>query len=122
MYTDILLKRFKNPAHAGVIENADGVGEVGNPACGDILKVYVKIKNEVITDIKFETLGCAAAIAASDMLCELAKGKKIAQALRITRDDIAKALGGMPIQKYHCSLLAVDALKKAVENWKEKQK
>ncbi len=116
-YTEKVMKRFKHPKNVGSMKNADGVGEVGNMKCGDILKVYIKVKDNIIKDIKFETFGCVAAIASSDALCDLAKGKTIEQALKITDKDIAGALGGLPVIKFHCSVLGSNALKKAIEDY-----
>ena len=117
MYSEKVLDHFKNPHNQGQIPDADAMGEVGNPTCGDIMKLYLKIKDNIIKDIKFETLGCGAAIASTSMLTDLVKGKKIKDALKITKQDVADALGGLPQPKVHCSILAVDALKKAVENY-----
>jgi len=118
------MDHFKNPRNQGAIAGADGIGEVGNPVCGDLMKIYVKIKKEadqeIIQDIKFETLGCGAAIATSSMLTEMAKGKTVNEALKITRQDIADALGGLPTAKIHCSVLAADGLAKAVEDYRSK--
>jgi nitrogen fixation NifU-like protein len=122
MYSEKLLEHFKNPRNVGVIEDADGVGEAGNPKCGDMMTVYIKVKDDVIEDIKFQTFGCAAAIATSSMMTELAKGKKIEEALKISKRDIADALDGLPPIKMHCSLLAEDALKKAIEDYLNKKK
>ncbi|NQT49095.1 iron-sulfur cluster assembly scaffold protein [Candidatus Kuenenbacteria bacterium] len=122
-YTKKLLEHFQSPHNQGKIKNADGVGEVGNIKCGDIMKLYLKVgKNkkgdDIIKDIKFETLGCAAAIGATSMLTDLAKGKTFDEALNISKDDIVKALGGVPPIKHHCSVLAQDALKKAIASYK----
>jgi nitrogen fixation NifU-like protein len=122
MYSEKLLEHFKNPRNVGVIEDADGVGEAGNPKCGDMMTVYIKVKDDVIEDIKFQTFGCAAAIATSSMMTELAKGKKVEDALKISKKDIADALDGLPPIKMHCSLLAEDALKKAIEDYLTKKK
>jgi len=103
-----------------MIKNASAMGEVGNPVCGDVMKIYLKIKDSKIKDIKFETLGCAAAIAVSSILTDMVKGKTISQALKITRNQIVKNLGGLPPLKIHCSLLGIDALKKAIENYRKK--
>ncbi len=105
----------------GKIKNPDGVGTAGNPICGDILKLYIKVKNKIITDIKFETLGCAAAIAVSSVLTEMVKGKKIDEALKIKNEDIVKELGGVPPHKVHCSVLGAEALKTAIEDYKKRQ-
>ncbi len=120
IYSEKVLKHFKKPLNQGVIKDADAVGEVGNPVCGDVMKIYLKIKNNIIKDIKFETLGCAAAIAVSSVLTDLVKGKTIGQALKITKDKIVKDLGGLPPQKVHCSMLGVEALHKAIENYNKK--
>ena len=124
-YTEALMDHFKNPRNQGKIENADAVGEVGNMKCGDIMKIYIDVDESatdpVIKDIKFETLGCAAAIAASSMLTDLAKGKTFTDALTITKDDIVKGLGEVPPIKYHCSILAEEGLKKAIEDYKTKK-
>ncbi len=122
MYTEKVLDHFHNPRNQGEIKNPDAVGQVGNPVCGDVMKLYLKInKNEsgqeVITDIKFETLGCGAAIATSSMLTEMVKGKTLAEALSIKKLDIAKELGGLPEPKLHCSILAHDALAEAIKNY-----
>jgi len=122
-YTKKVLKRFAKPKFAGEIKNADAVGQVGNAACGDILKVYLKIaKNkkgeDYIKDVKFKTMGCVAAIASSDAVCELAKGKTIKEAKKITRKDILEKVGGLPSQKHHCSILGTEALLKAISNYK----
>ncbi len=118
-YTKKVIDHFKNPHNQGQIKNADAVGEVGNPICGDVMKIYLKIKNNIIEDIKFETLGCAAAIAVSSVLTDLAKGKKLDQALNITKENIIKELGELPNPKIHCSMLGIDALKKAIEKYKK---
>lgn len=124
LYNEQVMDHFKNPRNQGSIPDADGIGEVGNPVCGDMMKIYIKIKKEgdqeIIDDVKFETLGCGAAIATSSKLTELAKGKSIEEALKINREDIANALGGLAPVKIHCSVLAADGLKKAVENYRSK--
>ncbi len=126
MYNEKVLDHFRNPRNQGTIENADGVGQVGNPVCGDIMKIYIKVgknkKNEeTIKDIKFETLGCGAAIATSSMLTEMAKGKTIAEALKIKKLDIADELGGLPSVKLHCSILAHEGLEAAVKDYESKK-
>ena len=121
-YSKELLKRFKDPKFVKNIKNADGVGEVGNVACGDVMHLEIKVENNRIKDIGFKTFGCGAAIASSDVVCELAKGKTINEALKITKDDIVKKLGGMPQIKVHCSILGIEALQKAIKNYKEKEK
>jgi nitrogen fixation NifU-like protein len=120
LYTDLVMKHFKKPHNQGVIKNADAVGEVGNPACGDVMKMYIKIgekpktKEKFIKDIKFETFGCAAAIAVSSAFTDMVKGKTIAEALGITKNNIVENLGGLPPAKIHCSMLGVEALHKAI--------
>jgi len=120
MYSDKVLRHFQYPQNQGVIKDADAIGQVGNPMCGDVMKIYLKIDKDVIKDIKFETLGCAAAIAVSSALTEMAKGKTLAIAMQITKDEIVKDLGGLPAQKIHCSMLGVEALKDAIENYKKR--
>jgi len=121
MYTKKVLEHFQNPRNLGQMKKPDGIGEVGNPTCGDIMKIYIKVKDNKIKDIKFETLGCGAAIATSSMITELAKGKSLAEAKKITRQDIADQLGGLPAVKMHCSNLAADALLKAIKNYEKKK-
>lgn len=120
-YSKILLDHFFHPHNMGKIEDADGIGVVGNPNCGDVLKLYLKIKDNIISDIKFETLGCAAAIGVSSVLTEMVKGKTIEEALKIKNADIIKELGGVPSVKVHCSVLGEQALAKAIEDWQKKQ-
>ncbi|MFA5369072.1 MAG: iron-sulfur cluster assembly scaffold protein [Candidatus Paceibacterota bacterium] len=122
MYSDKVLEHFKKPHNQGVIADANAIGEVGNPVCGDVMKIYLKIEGEVIKDIKFETLGCAAAIAVSSVLTDLARNKTLEQALQITKDKIVEDLGGLPAPKIHCSMLGVEALHDAIKNYKDKQK
>lgn len=122
MYNDKVMDHFKNPRNFGKIENPDGVGEVGNPICGDMMKLYIKVKDNKISDIKFETLGCGAAIATSSMITEIAKGKTLEEAMKITKQNVADELGGLPPIKMHCSNLAADALHKAIEDYKNKNK
>jgi nitrogen fixation protein NifU and related proteins len=119
MYSDIVMEHFNNPQNAGVIEEADGVGEVGNPTCGDMMTFYIKVKDDVIEDVKFQTFGCVAAIAVSDMVSDLAKGKTVAEAQKITKKAVAEALGGLPPNKMHCSNLGADALALAIQNYQE---
>lgn len=119
MYTEKVMKHFRNPKNMGRIKNADGIGEVGNPVCGDIMKIYIKIKNNKISDIKFETLGCPAAIATTSVLTTMAKGKSLEAARKITRNDIANKLGGLPPVKMHCSNLAIEALQAAIGDFKK---
>ena len=118
MYSEKVMEHFKNPKNVGEIPDADGVGEVGNPTCGDLMTMYIKVKDDIIVDIKFKTFGCAAAIATSSMTTELAKGKTLDEAVRITRGDVASALNGLPPVKMHCSNLAADALHDAIKNWR----
>ena len=121
MYTEKVLDHFSNPRNVGEIENADGVGEVGNATCGDIMKVYLKIEDEIITDVKFKTFGCGAAIATSSMMTELIKGKPISEAMKVTNADIAEKLDGLPPAKMHCSNLAADAFREAMEDYYKRQ-
>ncbi|MFH0752548.1 MAG: iron-sulfur cluster assembly scaffold protein [archaeon] len=120
-YTKKVIEIFKKPKFVGEIKNPSGVGEVGNAVCGDMMTVYIKVKDNKITDIKFKTFGCVAAIASSEALCALAKGKTIEKALKITSQDIADYLGGLPNVKHHCSILGSSALKKAIEDYKKKK-
>ena len=122
MYSEEVMDHFTNPRNVGEIEDASGVGQVGNPVCGDVMKVYLKIENEKIVDVKFKTYGCAAAIATSSMATELIKGKTIDEALEITNKAVAEALGGLPPVKMHCSVLAEEAIKAAIEDYKSKEK
>ena len=103
MYSDIVMDHFTNPRNAGVIDDADGIGEVGNPVCGDMMTFYIKVKDGRLADVKFQTFGCVAAIAVSSMVSEMAKGKKLAEAIKITNKDVAETLGGLPPNKLHCS-------------------
>lgn len=125
-YSKKVMEYFKHPKNVGKIENADGIGQVGNPVCGDIMYVYIKVTKvngkEIIKDIKFQTLGCAAAIATSSMITELAKDKTLEQAMKITRDDVASSLQGLPPIKMHCSNLAADALHAAIKDYLNKKK
>jgi nitrogen fixation NifU-like protein len=121
MYSDIVMEHFSNPRNTGVIEDADGVGEVGNPVCGDMMTFYLKVKDDVIEDIKFQTFGCVAAIAVSNIVSEMAKGKSLAEAQKITKKAVAEALGGLPPNKMHCSNLGADALALAIQNYQERQ-
>lgn len=144
MYSKEVIDHFENPRNVGEIKNPDGVGQVGNLKCGDVMRVFIKIKTrkikdqklvpskpegskiknieeEYIDDIKFQTLGCAAAIASSSMMTELAKGKSLDEAEKISRDDINDALGTLPAQKYHCSILSADAIKEAIKDYKQKK-
>jgi nitrogen fixation NifU-like protein len=135
-YSKEVLKHFKNPHNQGVIKNADAVGQAGNPVCGDVMKIYLRIDRRqttddrrqkklsdfIIKDVKFETLGCAAAIAVSSVLTDIVKGKTLAQAMKIKKDKIVKDLGGLPPVKIHCSMLALEALHKAIEKYEVKSK
>lgn len=121
-YSEKVIEHFKNPHNQGVIEDADAVGQDGNPVCGDVMKIYLKIKDNVIRKAKFETLGCAAAIAVSSELTDMVVGKTLDEAMEMTKDNIVEELGGLPAPKIHCSMLGVDALKKAITNYREKNK
>lgn len=121
MYSDKVMEHFKNPKNTGEIADADGVGTVGNPVCGDLMTMYIKVKENRIADIKFKTFGCGAAIATSSMTTEMAKGKTLEEALKITRADVATSLGGLPPVKMHCSNLAADALHAAIKDFYKKQ-
>lgn len=122
MYSDKVREHFTNPRNVGQIEDADGVGEVGNITCGDIMRIYIKVdENERITDIKFQTFGCAAAIATSSMITEMVKGKTLEEALKVDNNDVAEQLGGLPPMKMHCSNLAADALKAAIEDYRARK-
>lgn len=121
MYSEKVMDHFSNPRNVGEIEDADGVGEVGNPTCGDMMNIYIKVKDGILTDVKFKTFGCGAAIATSSMITEIAVGKTIEEALEITRNDVAEELGGLPQVKMHCSNLAADGLHAAIEDYQKKQ-
>ena len=121
-YSKKVMEHFMNPHNVGTIENPDGYGKVGNPVCGDVMEIFIKVKDDIITDIKFKTFGCGSAIATSSMVTELAKGKHVDQALKITRQDVANELDGLPPQKMHCSNLAADALAEAIKDYKSKTK
>ena len=121
MYTDKVMEHFKNPRNMGEITDADGVGTVGNPVCGDLMTIYIKVKDNRLADVKFKTFGCGAAIATSSMTTELAIGKTLEEALKITRADVAGSLGGLPPVKMHCSNLAADALHAAIKDFYKKQ-
>lgn len=118
MYTDKVMDHFTNPRNVGEIEDANGVGEVGNASCGDIMKIYLKVENNIIKDVKFKTFGCGAAIATSSMVTEMALGKSLDEALELSNQAVAEALDGLPSQKMHCSNLAADALHEAIKNYK----
>ena len=121
MYSEIVMDHFNNPRNAGVIEDADGVGEVGNPQCGDMMTFYIKVKDDTLVDVKFQTFGCVAAIAVSSLVSELAKGKKLEEAKKITNKQVAETLGGLPPNKMHCSNLGAEALTLAIKNYQDKQ-
>jgi nitrogen fixation NifU-like protein len=121
MYSEKVMEMFRNPKNMGEIENPDGVGKVGNPKCGDLMELYIKVENDIITDVKFKTFGCAAAIATSSMITEMAKGKTLDEAMKITRKDVADELEGLPPIKMHCSNLAADALHAAIEDYRKKK-
>ena len=121
LYSEKVMDHFRNPRNLGVIEDADGVGEVGNAKCGDIMRIYLKIDNDVITDVKFETFGCGSAIASSSMATELIKGKPLSEALQLTNRAVTEALDGLPAHKIHCSVLAEEAIKAAVRDYYEKK-
>ena len=121
-YSQKVMEHFMHPRNVGQIENADGVGHVGNPICGDIMELYIKVKDNIIVDAKFKTFGCGAAIATSSMVTELVKGKTIERALEISNKTVAEALDGLPPVKMHCSMLAEEALKLAIEDYRKKQK
>lgn len=122
IYSEKVMEHFQHPRNVGEIKDADGIGEVGNPICGDIMKIYIKVKNDKIVDCKFKTFGCGAAIATSSMVTEMVKGKNIDEALKISNKAVAEALGGLPAIKMHCSNLAADGLSKAIEDYKKKSK
>ncbi|HOW02959.1 MAG TPA: Fe-S cluster assembly scaffold protein NifU [Caldisericia bacterium] len=121
MYNEKVIEHFKNPKNVGEIEDADGVGEVGNPVCGDMMTFYIKVENNKLIDVKYKTFGCVAAIAVSSMISEMAIGKTIDEVLEISNKMVAEALGGLPPNKYHCSNLGADALKAAIEDYKKKK-
>ena len=120
LYSEKVMDHFTHPRNVGVIENADGVGEVGNAKCGDIMKIYLKVDNNIISDVKFETFGCGSAIASSSMATEMIKGKSLDDALALSNKAVAEALDGLPAHKMHCSVLAEEAIKKAVEDYRER--
>jgi nitrogen fixation NifU-like protein len=122
IYSEKVMEHFQNPRNVGVMKDADGIGQVGNPICGDMMTFYIKVKDNRLVDIKFQTFGCGAAIAVSSMVSEMAKGKTVEEALKITNKSVAQELGGLPKNKLHCSNLGADALHKAIENYKERQK
>ncbi len=121
MYTEKVMDHFQNPRNVGELSDANGIGEVGNATCGDIMKIYIKVENDRIVDIKFKTFGCGAAIATSSMVTEMVKGKTLDEAMQVTNKAVAEALDGLPPAKMHCSNLAADALHKAIENYRAGQ-
>ena len=121
-YGEKVLELFKKPKNIGEIKSPSGIGEVGNAVCGDMMKVFIKVKDNRIEDVKVKTFGCVAAIASSSMLTELVKGKTLEEALKVSKQDVVEALGGLPLEKVYCSVLAVDGLKKAIEDFKARQK
>jgi nitrogen fixation NifU-like protein len=122
LYSEKVMQMFRDSKHYGKIENADGLGKVGNPKCGDVMWIYIKVDNGIITDAKFETFGCVAAIATSSMAIEMVKGKPVDEALRLTNKAVAQALDGLPPEKMHCSLLAEEGIKSAIEDYQSRQK
>ena len=120
MYSDKVMDHFKNPRNVGEIENADGIGEVGNPVCGDIMKIFLKIENNIVTDAKFKTFGCGAAIASSSMATELVRGKTLEEAWEVSNKAVAEALEGLPPIKMHCSVLAEEGIHKAINDYRQK--
>ncbi len=120
LYSEKVMDHFTNPRNVGTMENADGVGEVGNAKCGDIMKIFLKIDNDIITDVKFSTFGCGSAIASSSMAAEMIKGKPLSQALELTNQAVVEALDGLPAHKLHCSVLAEEAVKEAVKDYYDK--
>lgn len=117
LYSEKVMDHFRNPRNVGSIENADGIGEVGNAKCGDIMRIYLKIDNDVVTDVKFQTFGCASAIASSSMATELIKGKNLSEVMHLTNKAVTEALDGLPAHKLHCSVLAEEAIRAAVEDY-----
>lgn len=122
MYSEKVMDHFRNPRNVGEIENADGIGEVGNAACGDIMKIYLKVEDDIIRDVKFQTFGCGSAIATSSMVTEMVMGKTLEEAEKVTNKAVAEALDGLPPAKMHCSNLAADALHDAIRDYREKHK
>ena len=120
MYSEKVMEHFSNPRNTGVIEDADGVGEVGNPVCGDMMTFYIKVKDDILVDVKFQTFGCVAAIAVSSIVSEMAKGKNLEEAKQISNKLVAETLGGLPANKMHCSNLGAEALNLAIKNYQEK--
>ena len=121
LYSEKVMDHFMNPRNVGTIDDADGVGEVGNAKCGDVMKIFIKVDNDIISDVKFQTFGCGSAIASSSMATELIKGKPLSQALELTNKAVAEALDGLPAHKLHCSVLAEEAIKAAIEDYQKKK-
>ena len=121
LYSEKVMDHFRNPRNVGVIEDANGIGEVGNAKCGDIMKMYLKIEDDIIQDVKFETFGCGSAIASSSMATELIKGKPVSEAMQLTNKAVAEALDGLPAYKMHCSVLAEEAIRKALDDWRSRK-
>jgi nitrogen fixation protein NifU and related proteins len=121
-YTEKVMEHYENPRNVGIVDDPDGIGVVGNPACGDVMKLSIKVDNDIIVDVKFKTFGCGAAIATSSMVTEMIKGKSVEEALKISNKAVAEALGGLPKVKMHCSVLAEDALKAAIDDFHKKHK
>ena len=121
LFSEKVMDHFMNPRNVGTIDDADGVGEVGNAKCGDIMKIFIKVDNDIISDVKFQTFGCGSAIASSSMATELIKGKPLSQALELTNKAVAEALDGLPAHKLHCSVLAEEAIKAAIEDYQKKK-
>ena len=120
LYSEKVMEHFRNPRNVGVIEDANGIGEVGNAKCGDIMKMYLKIEDDIIQDVKFETFGCGSAIASSSMATELIKGKPVSEAMKLTNKAVAEALDGLPAYKMHCSVLAEEAIQSALEDYQNR--
>lgn len=120
LYSEKVMDHFQNPRNVGKMEDADGIGEVGNAKCGDIMKMYIKVEDDIITDVKFNTFGCGSAIASSSMATEMIKGKPVSEALELTNKAVVEALDGLPAQKVHCSVLAEEAIKAAIEDYYSK--
>ena len=121
LYSEKVMDHFRNPRNVGVIEDANGIGEVGNPKCGDIMKMYIKVENDKIADVKFKTFGCGAAIATSSMATELIKGQPVSEAMKLTNKAVAEALDGLPDYKMHCSVLAEEAIKNALDDYNKRK-
>lgn len=122
MYSELVMKHFADPQNVGVIEDADGVGKIGNPTCGDVMEMFIKVKDDRVEDVKFRTFGCGAAIATSSIATEMIKGKPLDEAVKLSNKAVAEALGGLPAQKMHCSNLAADAVRAAIEDYWSRQK